>query len=59
MSTSARRIFVEQVVEQSELITIAEAAKRLGITEDAVRKRIKKGTLQGRRENNKLMMDCF
>jgi len=47
---------VEQVVEQSELITIAEAAKRLGITEDAVRKRIKKGTLQGRRENNKLMV---
>ena len=43
-------------MERAELITIAEAAKRLGITEDAVRKRIKKGALQGRRENNKLMV---
>ncbi len=36
--------------------SFAEAAKGLGITEDAVRKRIKKGTLQGRREHNKLLV---
>ncbi len=34
-----------------ERLTVAQAADRLGITEDAVRSRVKRGTLQAERES--------
>jgi excisionase family DNA binding protein len=33
-----------------ELVTVPEAARRLGVTEDTVKRRLRKGELQGERK---------
>jgi hypothetical protein len=44
---------LEDVLAQQEAVSIAQAAKLLGLTEDGIRKRVRKGELRGEKIDNK------